>query len=364
MAETSGHQSTLVTSSSVAEKGGSCAELHPKHPSPESPGSPFEMIANSSGFEFKECEEKAINHGLSQISTLRPLHYQSPEGDEPYLVGYKFSMQSVGTHRPEDFEPGHLSTMGAPFKSSGHKVEFLHKGVEEICKPSKNESSADHNLDFCVDLGSVKNEESSYESKADLRWPDAEEDLDSSGESDDTVIDAGWRVKTTVTDQREHAEDGWVELSDTRQGNEASREDSKSESAIVGSKTLPLNDRVSEKLDRAISKTPDSPHSEGFVDLVETGVTDPPTGATYSSESLEDKVQESLTIEALKALAAGVQDWNSESRDSSPEILSPQGTNFEELKERPSPAERDLQSTAGIASVKGKEELLSNAPLA
>lgn len=346
-------------------------ELHPKRPSPESPGSPFEMIANSSGFGFKDCEDKAFSHGLSHISAPRPLYDQSPEADEPLLAGYenpssvinkeeqfhsKFSMQNVITHRPEDFEPGHLATIEAPIKSSGHRLAFLHEGLEETGKAPKNEDHVKHNLDTGIYLGSVKNEDRSYESKTDLRWPDAEEDLDSSGESDDTVIDAGWRVKASLTDQREHAEDGWVELPDTHQGNEPRREDIKSENAIIISKTLPLAASVSEKLIGAISKTPDSPHSEGFVDLAETCVKDPHAGTTHYSESLEDKVQESLTIEALKALAAGVQDWNSESRESSPEILSPQ--------ERPDQAELPLETTIGITTLKGKEELLSNAPLA
>ncbi|XP_066438856.1 reticulon-3 isoform X1 [Eleutherodactylus coqui] len=350
MAETGGHQSSHISSSSVGEKKGSCAEHHPKHPSPESPGSPFEMIANSSGFDLKDCEDKAINHGLSQISA------QSPGTDEPLLAEYedqrfyvskedpfmsKFSMQNVITHRPEDFEPGHLSTLEAPIKLIDHQIGFLQEGTEEIFKPSINDS------------------------KADLRWPDAEEDLDSSGESDDTVIDAGWRVKASVADPKDHAEDGWVELSDTRQENEPRSEAIKSDNAI-NSNTLPLTSSASEKLSSTISKTPDSPHNEGFVDLVETCVNDTHTGTTYysESESLEDKVQESLTIEALKALAAGVQDWNSESRESSPEILSPQCTHLLELKERLNQAELHLESAVAITTLKGKEELLSNAPLA
>ncbi|XP_075693325.1 reticulon-3 isoform X2 [Rhinoderma darwinii] len=359
MAETGGHQSRDISSSSVGEKGGSCAELHPKRPSPESPRSPFEMIANSSGFEFKDCEDKAINYGLSQISAQGSIHDRS--GDEPFLAGYKipsfsirkeqqfisnFTMQNVITHRPEHFECGHMDTIEA--KSSDHQIEFLYEGIEGICKASKNEGCVEQNFVTCEDLGSVKNERSSYDSKTDLRWPDAEEDLDSSGESDDTVIDAGWRVKASLADQRE---DGWVELCDAHQGNEPRGED-KPENAIRNSKALPLT----EKLHSAISKTPGSPHSEGFVDLEETCVYDHHTGTTRSSESesLEDKVQESLTIEALKALAAGVQDRKSESLESSPEILSPQFTNFKELKaaERPGQAKLHIESTADITTFK------------
>ncbi|XP_056382956.1 reticulon-3-like isoform X2 [Hyla sarda] len=367
MAETGGPQSSLISSSSAGEKGGSCAEFHPKHPSPESPGSPFEMIANGSGFELKDCEDKAANHGLSQISTQRPLHDQSSEAGEPFLTGYKnpscvnkeeqiistFSMHNVMTPRPEGFEPGHLATIEVPSKSSDHQFSFLHEGIEEIGKEPEYEDCAKHNLDTCIDIGSVKSGESSYDTKTDLRWPDAEEDLDSSGESDDTVIDAGWRVKASLADQREHAKDGWVELCDAHQGSDPRREDiTKSENATDNSKTLPLSDSVPEKFSSAISKTPDSPYSEGFVDLAETCVNDPQSTHSSESESSEDKVQESLTIEALKALAAGVQDWNSESRESSPEILSPQSSNFNELRERPDEAELQLGSTVGITTFK------------
>ncbi|XP_073514658.1 reticulon-3 isoform X1 [Phyllobates terribilis] len=359
MAETGGHQSSHISSSSVGEKGGSCAELHPKHPSPESPGSPFEMIANSSGFEFKDCEDKATSHGLSQISAQRPLYDQSPEA-EPFLAGYrnpsfsdneeqfirKSSMQNVITHRPEDFESGYLATVEAPIKSSDHRITFLHEGIEKTCKPSKNYSCVEHHVDTCDYLGTVKTEDGSYDSKTDLRWPDVEEDLDSSGESDDTVIDAGWRVKASVADQREHAEDGWVELGDAQHGNEPRREDLKSETAITNSKTLPLTNSVSEKLSGTISKTPDSPHSESFVDLAETSINDPHTGTTHQSEPIEDEVQESLTIEALKALAAGVQDWNSESRESSPEIPSP---HFSSFQERP---DQELHLESTITTIK------------
>ncbi|XP_075182788.1 reticulon-3 isoform X2 [Anomaloglossus baeobatrachus] len=357
MAETGGPQSSHISSSSVGEKGGSCAELHPKHPSPESPGSPFEMIANSSGFEFKDCEDKAIGHGLSRISAQRPFYDQSPEA-EPFLAGYrnpgfsdeeqcirKSSMQNVITHRPEDLDSGHLAHIEAPVTSSDHRNTFLHEGIEKISKPSINESCGEHNVDTCEDLGPVKNEDGSYDPKTDLRWPDIEEDMDSSGESDDTVIDAGWRVKSSATYQREHAEDGWVELGDAQHGNEPKREDfTKSETAITSSKTLPLTDSVPEKLSSAISKTPDSPHSEGFVDLAETCVNDP----RQQSKSIEDEVQESLTIEALKALAAGVQDWNSESRESSPEIPSPHFTSFEKRPDQ----ELHPESSVGITTIK------------
>ncbi|XP_073410641.1 reticulon-3 isoform X1 [Dendrobates tinctorius] len=362
MSETGAHQSSHVSSSSVGEKGGSCAEPHPKHPSPESPGSPFEMIANSSGFEFKDCEDKAISHGLSQVSSQRPFYDQSPEA-EPFLAGYrnpgfsdnkeqffkKSCMQNVITHRPEDFEFGYLATVEAPIKSSDHRIIFLHEGIEKICKPSKNDSCVEHKVDTCEDLDTVKNEDGSYGSKTDLRWPDVEEDLDSSGESDDTVIDAGWRVKASVTDQREHAEDGWVELGEAQHGSGLRREDfTKSETVITNSKTLSLTSSVSEKLSCTISKTPDSPHSEGFVDLAETCINDPHTGTTtHQSEPIEDKVQESLTIEALKALAAGEQDWNLESHESSPEILSPHFSSFQKR-----PDKEHLESTIGITTIK------------
>ncbi|XP_044125363.1 reticulon-1-like [Bufo gargarizans] len=264
-------------------------------------------------------------------------------------------MQNVITHKPDYFESGSLGSVESPIKSSDHQIEFLQKCIEETCKPSHIEECVGDNVDTCVDLSSVKNEACSYDPKTDLRWPDAEEDLDSSGESDDTVIDAGWRVKSSVTNQKEHAEDGWVELSDTHQGNEPGRGNlTMSKNAIINSNTLPLTDRVSEKPGHAISKTPDSPLSEGFVDLAETCVKEPHTGSMFysESESLEDKVQENLTIEALKALASGVQDWNSESRESSPEILSPQLTNFPELKGRTDQAELHLESTLGITTVK------------
>ncbi|KAG8564182.1 hypothetical protein GDO81_016358 [Engystomops pustulosus] len=347
MAETGGHQSTHISSSSVAEKGGSCAEPHPKHPSPESPGSPFEMIANSSGFDFKDCEDKAISHGLSLVSGQRPLHFQPSEGDEPFLARYEFSAQNVFTHRPEDFHHGHLATI------ESDQVEFQHEDMEEMFKQSKNEDPVDPSLDTCVGFDSVKHADGSYDPKTDLRWPDVEEDLDSSGESDDTVIDAGWRVKASMADQRGHAEEGWVELRDAHQRNELGKEDkTKTESVIIHSKTLPSSDGISDKLDISVSKTPDSPHSEGFVDLAETCVGDTHTETIYysESESSEDKVQESLTIEALKALAAGVPDWSAESRESSPEILSPQSTTYQELKEMPGRGEHLESSTDGITA--------------
>ncbi|XP_075043822.1 reticulon-3 [Mixophyes fleayi] len=384
MAETSGHQSCHI-SSSLGEKGGSCAELHPKHPSPESPGSPFEMIANSSRFEFKDNEDKCINYGLKASD-------RSAKPDESLLFGYthqgvsipkedsfinKDVMLHVRTHTgSEDFEPEHLPIELR--KSAGHQTEsdppVVSEGVELLCKASVEEVYLRQNLgslqtcEETSELNSAKIEDHSYDSKSDLRWPDADEDLDSSGESDDTVIDAGWRFRGSETDRRENTEDGWVELNDTQQGNEPEREDiakldnSDNHSEPLWSaqfsktQTLLLTDSVTDKLNRAASKMPDSPHSEGFVDLVETYVTDSHTGAVHylPSESLEDQVQENLTIEALRALAAGVQDGNSESQESSPEILCPQFGDFQGLKsaDRPGQAGSHQDSTIDILTFK------------
>ncbi|XP_063800967.1 reticulon-3 isoform X2 [Pseudophryne corroboree] len=385
MAETSGHQSSHISSSAAAaEKGGSCAELQPKHPSPESPGSPFEMIANSSRFEFKDIEDKGNLYGLSQTSD------QSTKADESFLVGYarpgvsitkedsfinRDVFMHVRTHTgQEDSETEHLPIEVS--KLSDHQTESgpqgLNKGMDVLNKASAEDSYMKQNLGSLKACGesaefrSTKSEDHSYDSRSDLRWPDADEDQDSSGESDDTVIDAGWRFKGSETDRREQTEDGWVEIGDTQQGNERERQyPAKEENPDIHSdplwsaqysktQNLLLTGSGTDKLNRAASHIPDSPHSEGFVDLAETHDTDSHRGAVLQSESLEDQVQENLTIEALRALAAGVQDWNSESLESSPEILCPQYGNFQGIKsaDRPGQAESFTGSTIGILTFK------------
>ncbi|CAI9557742.1 unnamed protein product [Staurois parvus] len=195
--------------------------------------------------------------------------------------------------------------------------------TQDVCGEAKDHSSA-------------KREEHSYDLKSEVRWPDADDDMDSSGESDDTVIDAGWRVKGSELEQKEHSEDGWIELHNAQQKNETKKEDVTVHETLANNSELPWSSQYSEtqttllvdatdRLNKSASKTPESPHSEGFVDLAETYGTDHNTGVIcYSeSESLEDQVEENLTIEALRALADGTQDWNSESQESSPEILCP-----------------------------------------
>ncbi|XP_040184995.1 reticulon-3-like [Rana temporaria] len=358
MAESSVHQSSHI-SSSAGEKSGSCAESRPKHPSPESPGSPFEMIANSRGFDFQESEDKAINHGLSQMSTERP--NQMETADEPLIrythpnwgfneeESYGFMPHFRAGIRPDDLEPEIpvVEPNDNPKKAS---PEFTHEKV--LPKSTVDERYLGQSLetpDVCgeaKDHSSAKREEPSYDFKSELRWADADDDMDSSGESDDTVIDAGWRVKSSELEQREHGEDGWVELHNAQQKNETKKENTvmvhealanNSErlwsSQYSETQTTPLVD-ATDNLNKSASKTPESPHSEGFVDLADTYGTDPKTGVIcYSeSESLEDKVEENLTIEALRALADGTQDWNSESQESSPELLCPQFGSFEGLK--------------------------------
>ncbi|XP_068116190.1 reticulon-3 isoform X2 [Hyperolius riggenbachi] len=374
MAEPGAHQSSHISSSSVGEKKGSCAESHPKLPSPESPGSPFEMIANSSSFEFKDSQDQALNYTLLQISAQRPFRNQSEDADEP-LVKYAYSACSV--NKDESCSSTLQFKAGVPVddipidesKSNESHKEFGQEIISELMqslpsiegRPSQGQEAQD----ICEEIeeqSSAKNEDHSYDFKSDLHWPDGDEDMDSSGESDDTVIDAGWRVKNSELEHREHSENGWVELRNKQQNetgeslikHEVLANNAERESAAREDQTQTVLVDPLDNLSRSVSKTPDSPHSEGFVDLAETYVTVPPTGPVYysESESLEDQVQENLTLEALRALADGTQDWNSESQESSPEILCPQFGNLERFKMTDCPSESAQASTVGILTFK------------
>ncbi|KAM5138759.1 uncharacterized protein ACMZJ9_017267 [Mantella aurantiaca] len=369
-------------------------ESHPKHPSPESPGSPFEMIANSTGFDFKDNEDKALNYGLSQMSSQTPSSNQMEKADEPLTrytqpawsyskdESYGFMSHSRAGIRPDDLEPGFpVVEPSENLKEAGHEV--MYENMQAFPKSSVEERYLGQSLENQVvcgdskDHSSTKREEHSYDLKAELRWPDADDDMDSSGESDDTVIDAGWRVKSSEQEPREHNEEGWVELRNAQQKNETMKENVTVHEALANNSELLRSSQYSEpqatflvdatdNLNR--SKTPESPHSEGFVDLAETYGTDPNAGVIcYSeSESLEDQVEENLTIEALRALADGTQDWNSESQESSPEILCPKFGSFEGIKttDFQAPKESFQESAVDILTFKGKEDFLSSAPLA
>lgn len=351
------------------------------------------MIANSRGFDFKESEDKAINHELSQMSTEKPsqiemaneplIRYTHPNWGFNEEESYGFMPHFRAGIRPDDLEP-EIPVVEPNDNPKKGSPEFTHEKV--LPKSTVDERYLGQSLetpDVCgeaKDYSYPKREEPTYDLKSELRWPDADDDMDSSGESDDTVIDAGWRVKSSELEQREHGEDGWVELHNAQQKNETKKENTVTvhealannserlwSSQYSETQTTPLVD-ATENLNKSASKTPESPHSEGFVDLAETYGTDPKTGVIcYSeSESLEDKVEENLTIEALRALADGTQDWNSESQESSPELLCPQFGSFEGLKTTEFQVSTDSfqDSSVDILTCKGKEDFLSSAPLA
>ncbi|KAM9302166.1 reticulon-3 [Gastrophryne carolinensis] len=339
MAEPGVQQSSHITSSSTEEKCGSCPESHAKHPSPESPGSPFEMIAHSSGFDFKEGEEKAVNYGLPPMSALKPCYNQ--EVAEP-LVSYTNPVWSVdkeescylklhsGVDPNNDDLEHEISIVESKEKHLFGTDALLARAPESSTEESDYIQSLESRGTFETSNGSTESEARLHDLNSVLRWAEADEDMDSSGESDDTVIDAGWRVRSSEYEQRERGEDGWVELRNAQQKNDTEKKD------LTIHKTLsdhfqaqPSTRYNDEQSNGSTTKTPESPHGEGFVDLSETCC-----GAVHISEpeTLENQVQENLTIEALRALAEGTQDWNSESPESSPEILCSQLGSFEVLK--------------------------------
>ncbi|XP_072277549.1 reticulon-3 isoform X1 [Pyxicephalus adspersus] len=258
---------------------------------------------------------------------------------------YGFMPRTRADIKPDDFESG-IPVVEPNENQNEIYPDVMFKEIQVLPK-SLNERGrleTQYLCDDAKDHSSAKKEEYLYDLKSDIHWPDADDDMDSSGESDDTVIDAGWRVKTSELEQREHSEDGWVELHKTQQKNEPETENitvhealsNKSEPLwssqyIETQPSFPVD--VTDNLNRSASNIPESPHSEGFVDLAETYGTDPNAGMVCytESESLEDQVEENLTIEALRALADGTQDCNSESQESSPEVLCPQYGSFEGL---------------------------------
>lgn len=350
------------------------------------------MIANSTGFDFKENEDKAMNYGLSQMPTQRHSSNQREKSSELLSTNMNpawsfskeeshngFMSHSIADKRPDYLEPG--IPLVEPNENQKVSVHEVYKSIQALPESLKEDSYLGQRLDTCnvvgdaKDYSTAKREEHSYDLKSELRWPDAEDDLDSSGESDDTVIDAGWRVKSSELDQREHNEDGWVDLHNAQHRDETKKENVTVPEAFANSELLgpsqysePQTTFIPEdNLNRALSKTPESHHREGFVDLAETYSNDPNTGLmSYSeSESLEDHVEEHLTIEALRALADGTQDWNSESQESSPEVLCPQFGSIAVLNtDFQAPTESFQDSTVGIMTFKGKEDFLFVAPLA
>ncbi|KAM4721733.1 uncharacterized protein WCC33_008014 [Rhinophrynus dorsalis] len=347
-------------------------EIHAQYPSPESPGSPFEMIANSPGFEFKDSDgdNKVATHGLSHTSHERNHFDQPTETVPPFYVGYKQTGISVNEEElfinldpmshfrratAEDFysmqdsEPksSHIGDSDKRITSDQAITDpvtllpssqgFCKGKLVEECIVKKDVGPQA----ICAEAGDSalkRKEESSYDAKSEIRWADADEEVDSSGESDDTVIDAGWRLKSIAAERLQHTEDGWVDVRELHQEDELECERSergelsKLENVSSASSVWPNEysttestlsaDNTKNDSFRAALKTSDSSHSDGFVDLGES-VTQPFRLATRGPEtqSLEDKMQENLTIEALRTLADLGQEWDSESRESSPEIL-------------------------------------------
>lgn len=354
------------------------------------------MIASSTGFDFKENEEKAVNYGLSHVWDQRPSLTQMEKADESLMKStnpawsfskeeaYGFMSHSRAGIRPDDLES--RIPVVEPNKNIKETVsEVMYEDVQVFPKCSVQDRYLEQSLETqevygeTKDHSSAKREEHSYDLKSEIRWQDADDDMDSSGESDDTVIDAGWRVKSSELEQREHSEDGWVELHNAQPNIETKdnvtaheapthRSEPLWSSQYSEPQTTFLTHTVTENVNRTTTKTPESPHAEGFVDLAETYGIDPNSGViSYSeSEALEDQVEENLTIEALRALADGTQEWNSESQESSPEILCPQFGSFERLKatDVQAPAESFQDSSIDILTFKGKEDFLSSAPLA
>ncbi|KAM8938723.1 uncharacterized protein RCH25_052327 [Pelodytes ibericus] len=339
------------------------------------------MIANSQGFEFKETTDNRVitpelpTQNFNQSTEVVPdsnaggtnLGISAGEAQTFFKVDSALHSRgtTVDTCDGQYFEDKHFQTHPISNRETSEHVSLPQdlKGLYEANIDPVPCSLPPSYATF-GDPSSVKAVEPSYETKCEIRWPDADEEADSSGESDDTVIDAGWRFRNTEAERNERREDGWVELSEAR------RQDTSGLCGGITKFEVPVNNAsIQEDSSNAALRIPDSPHSESFVDLAESCIA-PPSVATAAShpqsESSDDQVQETLTIEALRALAAGSQEWDSESRESSPEILCPLpqlgitegllsigGTVPKELLQRV-----DLNETL---SCKGKGGTLSNA---
>uniref|UniRef100_A0A8C5R2J6 Reticulon n=2 Tax=Leptobrachium leishanense TaxID=445787 RepID=A0A8C5R2J6_9ANUR len=352
MAETTGHQSSHI-SSSVGEKGGSCAEL--QHTSPDSPGSPFEVIANGQGFEFKDLSgnKGATSHEFSAEEPRFDQLTDTTQSSDVGRIGSAghgetfFHLDSLLHHKEAsknecdrqyfEIESFPAADSSLPSRETKEDCMNFKQHAERFCDndivPIPGEKL--HNSEFTSES---EMSEFPYEAKCEIHWPDVDEEVDSSGESDDTVIDAGWRSKNFPSEKREqHIADGWVELSDSQKAEKSGNLPDRIKSCKEGEDPSHVESHHAkmqsagrlhgfpEESSKPPFQVPDLVHSEGFVDLAESCMSDP-TGASapaLQAELLDDKVQETLTIEALRSLAAGEQDWDSESRESSPEMLCP-----------------------------------------
>ncbi|XP_053575921.1 reticulon-3 [Bombina bombina] len=356
MAETSGQQSTHI-SSSVGEKGGCCAELDTQQPTLESPGSPFEVITKSIDFEFKDFagEGRVSMEGHSDIPFTQE-SFDHPSVP-PLHSGFTHPGTFVSVNQEElslNLDPVHSFTRDsdqnvlsrnnfapADFSFSCSYPELSGDKATPAALPqdtTKDNMEEDGNLKPGIGSWRVYHEESTaqqreerpFDANTEIRWPDADDEIDSSGESDDTVIDAGWRFKSSAVERANQSENGWAELNETQNNKKSvviseTEGDDTPEYENPDARTLCPEENLKIQascLARAALHSPGSPQSEGFVDLGESGnIQQYVVTGHLEAEFLEDRRQENLTIEALKALADAGHEWDSESRESSPEIL-------------------------------------------
>ncbi|OCT84097.1 hypothetical protein XELAEV_18022236mg [Xenopus laevis] len=286
------------------------------------------------------------------------------------------------TDLPEHFYIGHSNAahVNKLIDTQCGNLELNNSQELYISKTEERRGQYEESHLTCAEAGETSSAESLLSSsygKPEVRWQEVDEELDSSGESDDTVIDAGWRLKSTTTEKLVHCEEGWVEIGGAQQKQELECDLLEGVGAIEheisvtqGNARLHIPNECNKTEDISATSNSetgltknvlDSPNSEGFVFLAETSVVDQFTGVTNQGkiDSLENQIQENLTIEALRALAVIGEDPESESRESSPEILYPiaQSGSAEALKTAVLQTYHTLpqDSPVNTATRKGKE---------
>ncbi|MEE6525089.1 hypothetical protein FKM82_024896 [Ascaphus truei] len=348
------------------------------------------MIANSPDFEFKDsATSKGLPYGPPKrdssdkpAEAVSPLYFRHTHpgisvNEEQLFLNLDPILHFGRAAVPDSNSSWHSEQDNSatvdshPKPVSGQAEAFLEplpQGAQELCKRKMGggdgTGQAAGSQAMTVEWGegaSSRSLERPYEAKAETRWPEADEEMDSSGESDDTVIDAGWRVKSSATERVQHTEESWGELGETQREEESGVPKRASEGAC---ENPPV---INESSSKAMVLTTGSPHCESFVDLAESCITEP--FVRPDAASLEDKVQEYLTIEALRALADGTQAWDTESRESSPEVLNPLpqygSSECITLSGWPNQEEilKDTDSTDETQTLKGKRGSIINSPL-
>eukprot|EP00079_Xenopus_tropicalis_P019390 XP_012808990.1 PREDICTED: reticulon-3 isoform X1 [Xenopus tropicalis] len=324
------------------------------------------MIANSTGFDFKNTsgENTAAAHGLTYISSKTSYLYGSIEGVEPSDTGpvYAGISENDGNlsmtldnalHTSEDICMRNTNVPDITHTSATHvskpidtqcgtlDLDDSHELYRSRTEEESNRGLCEESHLTCADTGETSSADILLSSSYGKRWQEVDEELDSSGESDDTVIDAGWRLKSTAAEKLENCEEGWVEIGGAQQKQElecdllegvgameneiaATQGNARPHIPNEWNKTEDISATTNPKTGLAKNAL-DSPNSEDFVFLAETSVINRFTEGTNQgkTDSLENQIQENLTIEALRALAVIGEDPESESRESSPEILYP-----------------------------------------